>query len=88
MNRDQLKIELLQKIIECNDEKLLAEVDNILKSFPSEVKEATEQYLASSPIPASHYEQLDRDYQKYKEGKIELESWAEVKERIKIEHEL
>ena len=88
MNIDELKIKLLQKIINCNDEKLLKEVEKILKSFPSEVEEATEQYLTNSSIPASHYEQLDSDYQKYKEGKLELESWAEVKERIKIEHEL
>ncbi|MDT0645552.1 hypothetical protein RM545_02515 [Zunongwangia sp. F260] len=89
MNRDQLKIELLQKIIACNDEKLLAEVDNILKSFPSEVKENPQPYSKEADVSflsEKQKETLEKRYELYLSQESETKEWTDVKAEIIKRH--
>lgn len=56
MDLNQLKIELIQKIISCEDENILRTIKQILDENPSEVKEEGEKY---SIKPSA---ELDREF--------------------------
>ncbi|MDT0675295.1 hypothetical protein [Autumnicola musiva] len=89
MNMNQLKIELLQGIINCNNEELLKEVEGILKSFPSEVKEAPQYYSKEEDISNLTENQimiLEKRYQSYLKGGSKAETWENVIAEIRKEH--
>ena len=88
MERDKLKIELIQKIASCEDVELLQDVKEILGKKPSEVKEESEKYITISidAIPDTHYEELMGDFETYRRGELTTSSWDEVKENIYKRH--
>ena len=51
MEMNQLKIELMQKIIACDDPELLLKLKELLGSINTEVNEEAEEYSASSQDP-------------------------------------
>ncbi|MDT0685441.1 hypothetical protein [Autumnicola psychrophila] len=89
MNKDKLKIELLQKVIACNDEKLLKEVDNLLKSFPSQVNEDTQPYSKEAGVSflsENQKETLKKRYESYLSHESETKEWSDVKAEIMKRH--
>lgn len=83
MEMNQLKIELMQKIIACNDPELLLKLKELLGSINTEVNEEAEECSASSRtrdiVPDSYYKKLERDFEKYQKGEIKARSWEEIR---------
>lgn len=89
MDKNKLKIELLQKIISCDDGEVLRKLENILDSPASEVAEAGEGYSTENytdPVPDWFYEKLQKDSEKYESGELKTKSWEQVKEEIRRKH--
>ena len=86
MEKNKLKIELLQKILACNDADILKKVESVLDSPASEVGEAGENYSTeryTDPVPDWFYEKLEKDSEKYERGELQTKSWEQVKEEIR-----
>lgn len=80
MDLNQLKTELIQKIISCEDENVLREIEQILDENPSEVKEKGERYITQKDnlVPDSHYQKLEEDLDYYKAYKRSLEEGLNI----------
>ena len=86
MEKDKLKLELVQRILECDDLEILKKVETVLHNYP-EVNEAGESYSKDiAEIPASHYQKLDEEFDKYKNGEQQGASWKDVRKEIKEKH--
>ena len=88
MEKDKLKIALIQKVISCEDIELLQDVRAILEKNSSEVREESEKYITENidAIPDLYYEELKEDYESYRRGELTTSSWGEVKENIYKRH--
>ncbi|HET7360632.1 MAG TPA: addiction module protein [Salinimicrobium sp.] len=89
MEMNGLKIELLQKVIACDDMEILKKIEQILNqdSFDvSEVEETKEEYEtavnSSLNISEEQKKELDKRYQDYLDGKGNLYDWEYVKANI------
>jgi hypothetical protein len=86
MEKDKLKLELLEKIINCDDAAVLKAVEEIFTGF-SEVKEGGENYIKElDPVPASHYQKLEEEFRKYKSGEVKGISWEKFRQEVKNTH--
>ena len=86
MEKDKLKLELLEKIIACDDVTVLKRVEEIFKKV-SEVNEGGEKYLKEvDPVPASHYRKLEPEFEKYKTGELKGVSWEDYRKEIKVKY--
>lgn len=92
MEMDRLKIELLQKIIDCNDADVLLRLKEFLAEINPQVKEEAGEYVpaTSNPtkIPDSYYRKLEEDYEKFKKGELKASSWEEVRAKVIKKHGL
>lgn len=102
MDLDQLKIELIQKIIFCEDENLLRKIDQLLDEYSSEVNEEEEKYFSeekisahnldvqeemdSLSISAEQEEELAERYERYLRDGGKSFSWEEAREFIREEN--
>lgn len=91
MENDKLKLELIKKIIECDDAAVLKRVEEILLTQPSKASEAGEDYISEKRVAISgelnispeQEEELMMRYSEYLEGKDEALSWEEVKQNLR-----
>jgi hypothetical protein len=83
MEIDRLKLELLEKIINCDDAATLQRVEEVFIEF-SEVNEEEEKYLKEvDPVPDIHYQKLEEEFEKYKNGELKGISWEKFRKEIK-----
>lgn len=83
MDINQLKLDLFEKIMECDDPAILKRVEEVFSDV-SEVREGGENYTKEvDPVPASHYQKLEEDFQKYKNGDLEEVPWEKFRAEIK-----
>ena len=86
MEKNELKLELLKKIINCNDIATLKRVEEIFFEF-SMVNEGGEKYLKEvDPVPKSHYQKLEEEHKNFKSGEIKGISWKDFRKEIKSNH--
>lgn len=92
MEMDRLKIELLQKIIDCNDTELLLRLKEFLADMDSEVKEETGEYSAADVhkdvAPDSYYQKLEQDFEKYQKGELKARPWEEFHAELRRKYDL
>jgi len=83
---DQLKIDVLQEIINCNDVNKLREVRLLLEE--SSVREEKESYVTQNhiSIPEEHYLALKQDVKLYGQGKLKTQSLEELKSDMKTKY--
>lgn len=82
MEKNSLKIKLLEAIINCDDADTLKRMQEILLK-DSKVGESGENYLKEAdPVPQSFYRQLEEEYEKYKRGEITGTSWEDFRDEI------
>ncbi|MDQ7916617.1 hypothetical protein RBU60_03445 [Mesonia sp. MT50] len=83
---DQLKIDVLQEVINCNDENKLKEVRLLLEE--ASVREEKESYVTQDDfsIPKEHYQALKHDVKLYEEGKLETHTLEELKSNMKTKY--
>ncbi|MDT0642098.1 addiction module protein [Zunongwangia sp. F363] len=89
MNINQLKIELLQKIIDCNNTELLMEIQSSFSSFYPEVNEGPQPYSKDPNISAlseNQQKELENRYQSFLKGETKTEDWEKVKAEISKKH--
>ena len=87
MEKDKLKLELLERIIACDDEVTLERVKEILLEEISRVEEGEENYLTEvDPVPSSHYQNLEEDFNKLRSGEIKGISLEDLGKEIKSKH--
>ena len=86
MEKDKLKLQLLEMIINCDDAAVLKRVEEIFLEF-SKVNEGGENYLKEvDPVPASHYQKLEEEFENYKQGDLSGVSWEELRKGIKSKY--
>lgn len=86
MEKDNLKIELLQAIINCEDPTILEQVKEILLK-DHQAGEPGENYVKEAdPVPQSFYRQLEEESEKYKRGEIKGISWEDLRKEIKTKY--
>lgn len=86
MEPNDLKIELIQKIIACADVEVLRAVEATLNEDFFEVNDEGESYFTEAKenlVPDWYYDTLKEDYEKYKRGELKTSSWEEVKEKLR-----
>lgn len=85
MDKEKLKIKLLQKIIACNDEEVLRKLNKIFQDYfvaedPSEAYKLENQ--SDSPVSDLLYSDLKKDYEDFRNGKLTAKSWEEVRSTL------
>lgn len=93
MEKDKLKLKLLEKIIECNDAAVLKRVEEIFIEA-AEVNEGRENYersdrmtfLEDLTISPEQEEELMKRYEDYLQNKGKSYTWEEVKKSLKDSH--
>ncbi|MBZ9730419.1 addiction module protein [Salegentibacter sp. JZCK2] len=83
MDINALKIQLMQKIIACNDDVLLKQIGELLQGV--EVKEPEKDYEVESHknlLSKEQLEELDRRLEAYKSGTEKAIPWEEAKREI------
>lgn len=93
MEKDKLKLSLLEKIIACEDAATLKKVEEILDEA-SEVNEGGEEYNSGEKITLSEdlsisseqEEELMKRYEDYLQNKGKSYSWEEVKQSLRDSH--
>ena len=81
MKKDAWKLELIQRIIACNDKVLLRKIEVLLENVKYEINEPGEDYEVESSefiVPDEVYAELDSDFEAYKKGELKAESWEKV----------
>jgi len=83
---DQLKVELLQEVINCNDIEKLREVRLLLEE--ASVREEKESYVTQDhfSIPEKHYQALKDDVKLDEEGKLKTYTLEELKSNMKTKY--
>lgn len=86
MEKDGLKLNLLEAIIKCDDAAILKKVEKILLE-KSKAEEPEDKYIKESdPVPESHYRQLDEEFEKFKRGEVKGVSWDDLRKEIKSKY--
>ncbi|APS38263.1 MULTISPECIES: hypothetical protein [Salegentibacter] len=89
MDTNALKIELIQKIIACNDIALLKQVEELLQRVNAlEPGEEYELTTTNSVVPDRIYEQLEKDFIAYQNEEIQSEKWEKVEHELKEKYGL
>jgi len=89
MDKEALKIELIQKIIACNDIALLKQVEELLQGVNAhEPGEEYELTTTNSVVPDRIYEQLEKDFIAYQNKEIQSEEWEKVEHELKEKYGL
>ena len=89
MEKNALKLELIQRIIACNDEVLLRKIEVLLENVKYEVNEPGKDYEVKSSefiVPDEVYAKLDSDFEAYKKGELKAESWQKVEREFKAKY--
>ncbi len=93
MNIHQIKLQLIQSVLDCNDIEILNKIEHILKDTmddnnqvmePNEVYETKEIDI----VPELHYRKLDEDHRKHLAGETESYTWEEVEQRLSKKYDL
>jgi hypothetical protein len=74
MDKNALKLELIQKIIACDDEALLKKLEVLLQNVKHEVNEPGEAYKVegqNSLVSKEQLKEIEKRNQVYLEGKLE-----------------
>ncbi|WP_037318522.1 hypothetical protein [Salegentibacter sp. Hel_I_6] len=77
MDKNALKIEIIQKIIACDDEDLLGEIEILFKNLKLGASEPGESYKVEgqkSLLSKEQLEEIERRNKAYLEGSLETES--------------
>jgi len=85
MNKNALKIELIQKVIACNDATLLKQIEDLLRDVKVEVNEPGEGYEVKNHknlLSKEQLEELERRRKAYKSGAEKAIPWEEAKREI------
>ncbi|PRX48179.1 hypothetical protein [Salegentibacter salegens] len=89
MDRNALKITLIQKIIDCNDETLLREIEELLQEVnANEPGGDYEVERSNSVVPDRIYSELEKDFKAYQSEEIQSESWEKVERELKEKYGL
>ena len=89
MDKNALKLELIQKIIACNNIDLLKQIEGILQEVNA--NEPNEEYgveRSNSVVPDRIYSELEEDFKAYQKGEIKTESWEKVERELKEKYGL
>ncbi len=85
MDMSALKIELLQKIIACDDKALLGKIEDSLKEVKPEAQEPAEDYGIESQkslLSKEQLEEIERRWTAYKRGEEKAIPWEEARKDI------
>lgn len=85
MDKNALKIELIQKIIACDDEDLLMKMEALLKNVKPGASEPGENYEVesrSSQLSKEQLKEIDERNKAYLEGNLETESLETFNKKI------
>ncbi len=85
MNKNALKITLIQKIIDCNDETLLRKVELLLQELKVSAMEPDEAYEVDgqkSLLSNEQLEEIEKRWKAYKSGEEKAIPWEEVRKEI------
>lgn len=86
MEKNKLRLELIEKIIACEDAATLRKVEEILSQV-SEIQEEEEHYITQAdPVPASHYRELEEEFRKYTSGEGKGTPWEDFRNEIKSKY--
>ena len=91
VEKDKLKLKLLEKIIACDDASVLKRVEEIFVTQFSKASEAGENYLSGKEVSTSgelnispeQEEELMRRYRDYQDGTSEGSTWEEVRQNLR-----
>ena len=89
MEKERLKKEIIQKIMECEDPEVLQRVEEVLSHFSYKASEAGEEYIQKASISEElsispeQEEELMRRYRDYLGGKSKGFTWEEVRQELK-----
>ena len=89
MDKNALKIELIQKIIACDDEVLLREIELLLqeaKVSAHEPDKAYEVYGQKSLLSNEQLEEIERRWKAYKSGEEKAIPWEDARKEIEREY--
>lgn len=85
MDKNALKIELMQKIIACDDEDLLKEMEIFLQEVKVSVHEPNEAYKVDgqkSLLSNEQLEEIERRWKAYKSGEEKAIPWEDARKEI------
>ncbi|MBE7641433.1 hypothetical protein GUB10_13925 [Salegentibacter sp. BLCTC] len=85
MDKNALKIELIQKIIACDDEVLLMKMEALLKNVKPGASEPGENYEVesrSSQLSKEQLKEIERRWEAYKRGEEKAIPWEEARREI------
>lgn len=90
MEINELKIELLKRILACKDIPTLEKINDFFaeENIVSEVEEEYRTEEKTSELSPEQWEELNRRHKEYLEGKGESYSWEQVKEKIRQKYDL
>jgi len=89
MDKNALKIELIQRIIACDDEVLLREIELLLqeaKVLAQEPDEAYEVDGQKSLLSNEQLEEIERRWKAYKSGEEKAIPWEDARKEIEREY--
>ena len=85
MDKNALKIQLIQKIIACDDEDLLSKIEGLLKNVKHGASEPGERYEVEgrkSQLSKGQLKEIDKRNKAYLEGNLETESLETFNKKI------
>ena len=89
MDANALKIELMQKIIACDDEDLLMEIEGLLKNVKPGASEPGESYKVEgrkSQLSKEQLEEIEKRWKAYKSGEEKAIPWQDARKEIEREY--
>lgn len=89
MDKNALKIGLIQKIIACDDEDLLMKIESLLKNVKPEASEPGESYKVEgrkSQLSNEQLEEIERRWKAYKSGEEKTIPWEDARKEIEREY--
>lgn len=89
MDANALKIELIQKIIACDEKDLLIKIEGLLKNVKPEASEPKESYKVegrNSQLSNEQLEEIERRWKAYRSGEEKAIPWEDARKEIEREY--